>query len=127
MNQTTPLFTVTVEEPVTAEQIDNLLSAAFEGGSNYWISRPVRPVNNDYRGAEFASGVVSRGGTLIISVVESGEDETTYKLDLGKVQVGIAHLLRRRGQRWSWFYERHDANDADAFLQFCLFGELVFG
>lgn len=58
MSRRDPLFTVTVEEQVTAYQIDCLLDAAFEGGSNYWISRPVRPVNNDYRGAEFDSGEV---------------------------------------------------------------------
>lgn len=118
----TPLFKIQVEEEVIGYEIDCLLSSAFEGGSNYWIEGLVYPVNKDYKGAEYASQVVSRGGCLEIKP----DGEGIRILTLEKVEAGIPLLLKHKGKTWREFFENHDAGDADDFLQFAMFGELVY-
>lgn len=115
------LFTVSTPQPVTAEEIDNLLSAAFDGGSNYWIDGPVYPVGRDYGDAEYASQAVSRGKTLEIRVKHG-----YMTLSLREIEERLPLFLAHIGETWRDFYDNHDANDADNFLQFCLFGKLVY-
>ena len=100
--------------------IDDVLTTAFEGGSNYWINE-VKVVDGDYKGKGFASEVVSRGGELIL-VVDNENDITVNKY---KMIDGFRRYQERYGKKFDM--EQHDANDADNLLQLAVFGELTFG
>lgn len=119
------LFTISIPQPVTAEEVDNVLVAAFEGGINYWCDK-ARPKDNNFKGAELASGVVSRGGTVLL-YYNDGTDCVTAILDLLAVRRGIPLLLAKAGMTWREWYENHDAGAADCFVQYAVFGELVYG
>jgi hypothetical protein len=106
-------FTTTAK--VTAEDIDNILCGAFEGGSNYWISEVIvtRPVKD----AKYASEVISKGGEL--KIIED-EDDSEHTLTLEKMLKGI-------GLNRNYNFDDMDATDYDNILQYALFGKLIYG
>ena len=59
---------------VTTKDLDEILVGAFEGGSNYWLSK-VRVKDKDYKGGKYASDVIGLGGELILTTTE-GEKHT---------------------------------------------------
>ena len=56
---------VNIEVEIKDEQIDYWLCCAFEGGSNYWCNG-IKVKDNDYKGTEYASECVSKGGIIIV-------------------------------------------------------------
>src|SRR6266498_4743614 len=107
---------------VTDEMVEDILVAAFEGGSNYWITK-VDVVGNWPKGAEFASDVLTRGGELSIQVFK----DKPVTLTLRAMRKGIKKAALHYGLVPSKFYEDHDAEYADIALQYALFNEIVFG
>jgi hypothetical protein len=61
--------------PIKDEQIDNWLSGAFEGGSNYWCIG-IKVKNGDYKGTKYASDCVSKGGIIIAT---TSDDNLEYE------------------------------------------------
>jgi len=111
---------------VSDEDIDDIMSAALDGGITYWCRRA--EVVGEYLG-EYASEQISRGGTLRLYDVEDGtvseltldkflnglrlwiENERTFELtDAGRLDVG--HI---------------DAIAADTIIQYALFNDVIFG
>ena len=111
---------------VSDEDIDDIMSAALDGGITYWCGRA--EVVGEYLG-EYASEQISRGGTLKLYDVEDGtvseltldkflnglrlwiENERTFELtDAGRLDVG-----------------QIDALAADAIIQYALFNNVIFG
>jgi hypothetical protein len=135
-------------DPKTEEIVRDLLSGAFEGGSNYWYrieskkfppgSNPkdfweggrMQPFQPDgsadyYHWSELLP--TFPGGQLVIREIAEGEGET-YILDLAALKK--AWILLK--QKYPEIYKRvkledWDAGDADVFLQLALFGEVIFG
>ena len=104
---------------VTDEHLDNILVGAFEGGSNYWATK-VKVKDDDYKGAEFASGVVSQGGELYIY-----SEGSKYILTKDNLVNGIQKYLNEsKHQLWP---DGGDAYTDDLILQYALFGEVVYG
>jgi hypothetical protein len=102
---------------MTNKFIENLLTAAFEGGSNYWIEGV--EVIHDRAGTQYMSQVISNGGTLRII-----DDElNAHTLTRPAIVKGINYALS--GQQIK--DEDYDAGDADTALQYALFGEVVYG
>ena len=107
------------------ECIDDIMATALEGGITNWCDDA--EVVGDYLG-EYASEQISRGGTLRLH--DSEEDET-YELTLDKFLVGLAKVVGERGL--DVLYEGKvdasniDAEDADAIIQYAIFGEVVYG
>lgn len=112
---------VTVTLDVPNETIDDILTTAFEGGSNYWMARKVG-VPHWPEGAEFASDVVSRGGTVVIyeDLEEDGIKE--HVLTFAKMLQGIVDWLANYDVAGEI-----DAHAADYILQRALFGDVVYG
>lgn len=117
--------TVKVPLKVHNYHLDCILSGAFEGGSNYWANR-VEVVDDDYKGAEFASEVISRDGELRIY---TDDQPTPIKLTKKKMLEGCRRYVagdeNTNGRTFdldSW-----DAIDHDMILQYSLFGEVVYG
>lgn len=111
---------------VSDEDIDDIMSAALDGGITYWCGRA--EVVREYLG-EYASEQISRGGTLRLYDIEDGtvseltldkflnglrlwiENERTFELtDAGRLDVG--HI---------------DAIAADTIIQYALFNDVIFG
>lgn len=103
----------------THEQIDDLMVTALEGGISYWCSR-AKVKDGDYRGSEYASGVISRGGTLVL---KDFEQEVEYDLDATMLAKGIRMAANHNG----FTFDDYDAADADNVIQYAVFGELVYG
>ncbi len=102
--------------------IYDLLSTCFEGGSNYWCDL-VKVKDNDYKGAEFASGVIYKGGVLFLYVDGVGHELTLERFIKG-MELGLNDnpqmILALQEEQW-------DAGHADHILQHALFGELIYG
>ena len=125
---------------LTRREIKGLLCSAFEGGSNYWYQiesvewPPGRPEESYAEGGSdddhywhWSQLVPLDGGALVIVAGEDG-DETPYRLDAAAIARGSAALAAQFPHHWADARTGNgDADTGDAFLQLCLFGELVFG
>jgi hypothetical protein len=107
---------------VSAEDIEDVLVGAFEGGSNYWL-RKVKVVDDDYKGGEYASDVVGLGGELILTTME-GEK---HKLTQAKMIKGFQKYLDNGGMCFPFDSGNPDGWTYDTILQNALFGEQVYG
>ena len=104
---------------VTDEHLDNILVGAFEGGSNYWADK-VEVKDDDYKGAEFASGVISKGGELYIY-----SEGSKYILTKDNLINGLqTYLNESKHKNWP---DGGDAQTDDLILQYALFEEVVYG
>lgn len=123
---------VTVNASITFKEQDikDLLSSAFEGGSNYWywIEEFGNPDNIE---CEFKciDLPLSDNGYLIIKDKEDDSDKPElYRLDRNIIERGI----RIMSKKYPWHFENFikdeaDAETGDVFLQCCLFGDIVYG
>lgn len=111
---------------VSDEDIDDIMSAALDGGITYWCGRA--EVVGEYLG-EYASEQISRGGTLRLYDIE---DSTVSELTLDKFLNGLrlwienerAFELTEAGRL---DVGHIDALAADAIIQYALFNDVVFG
>lgn len=121
-------WTIGIGVVVTAENIDDIMCAALEGGITYWAS--CARVVGDYLG-EYASEQIARGGTLKIY---DSEDGKWHELDREKILAGIEKAYN------CGFYSEYewcdgteldccmvDAEVADAIVQCAIFGDVIYG
>lgn len=107
------------------QDIDDIMASALEGGISYWCN--CAEVVGDYLG-EFASDQLSRGGTLRLCV---SDENKWYELTLDKFIKGLEKIVGERGL--DVVYQGKidaamiDSNDADAIVQYAIFGEIVYG
>jgi len=114
----------------------DLLVTAFEGGSNYWymintVVKPMieaKPWGDEYT-PTYISYPFSAGGSIIIGDIED-EDGEEFVLD--KKAIARGKRIMSTDERYSHYYadilkENDDAETGDAFLQLCLFGEVIYG
>lgn len=117
------------------QDIDDILTVAFEGGSNYWLmdaisdadmpvytDRPLLPGTDMHRQVYC---MVSQGFGLTI-VDDEGE---RHRLTRDDVVQGVQRFARHRGldSFGTNEVEQLDADEADSILQFALFGEIIYG
>ena len=107
---------------VSDEDINNVLVGAFEGGSNYWLEKVIVK-DNDYKGGEYASDVIGRGGELILRTTEGEKNLLTE----AKMIDGFQKYLDNNGKNYPFDNGQPDAYTYDNILQYALFGELVYG
>ena len=120
-------LTVAFNFVVSGEDIDDIMSAALDGGITYWCGRA--EVVGDYHG-EYASEQISRGGTLKLYDIE--EPRTVYELTLEKFLAGLrlwienerAFALTEGGKL---DVGQIDAPAADTIIQCALFSDIVYG
>ena len=140
-----------VEVEVQNDVIRELLTSAFEGGSNYWIERldyrlgdgvsdkDVQPGGRHYPGPKDywpRYCVISFVPGCAVLVYEQPETEekardTHYKplvLDERALARGMARVASQRPHEFAEIVSGdHDASTADVFLQMCLLGDIVYG
>lgn len=114
-----------MKQLITDQDIDDILCAAFEGGINYWVSRATVK-DDDYKGAKYASDVVSKGGEVALELSEdyAGEVKTITR---ERIIKGIELAAEHQGYTPRRFLDEHDAGSADNAVQFAVFGKLIFG
>lgn len=107
---------------VPDEEMDFILCGCFEGGSNYWITK-VEVLNNDYRGKEFASEVISSGGYLIITESCDGSKPVKHELSKPSLLNGI-YIYFCKQETIS--FDNMDAGQYDLILQYALFMKVKY-
>lgn len=114
-----------IEVELSAEDIDDIMCAALEGGICHWCGRT--EVVGGYLG-EYASEQIARGGSLLLHDAESAD---VWELNREKFLNGVK-LYFEQGCHVQ-VEDNHidtcdiDANDADCIVQFAIFGEVMFG
>ena len=113
---------------VTAEDIDDIMCSALEGGITYWCDNA--KVVGEYLG-DYASEQISRGGTLLLF---DAEDDKVYELNRDKLLDGIKIAYENQFfSYYEWCNGKEldcceiDAMIADCIVQCALFGEIVYG
>jgi hypothetical protein len=114
---------IVIDQEIDGKLVDDILCTAFEGGINYWCTKKVVVVGDDYHGGDYASEVVSRGGTLNIY---DGEEERWHVLGIENMIEGIRQWCIKYGS-YAQLLDDFDAGDADCIVQLALFGEVVYG
>lgn len=125
---------------VTNEEISDILSTAFEGGSNYWYANLDYDLGEGYTIADFKEGgrcqypgmyhhwcqlVPLVPGCAI--VLEDAEEGTAHRLDRAALVKGVQVMAEKYPQHFAnWLNEDGDAITGDVFLQCCVFGENIY-
>lgn len=134
-----------LEIDIPDQTLRDLLVCAFEGGSNYWLSSvelvwgEVTPHDLEEGGRYFNEewSYYKRymlpfidGCSLICNAADPENDEQlkAFTLNREKMESGFQAMCLKYPFRLSnVLAENTDAEDGDVFLQFCLFGELIYG
>ena len=113
---------------ITAEDIDDIMCSALEGGITYWCN--CAKVVGNYLG-EYAHEQISKGGTLLLCDTEEDEE---YELTRDKLLNGIKLAYEQNWfSSYGWVIGQEldtcqiDADVADTIIQLSLFGEVVYG
>lgn len=104
--------------------------SALEGGITYWVDKVEPRCGVEF---DFASDVISKGGSILI---HDNEEDATYELTKAKLLQGI-RMYAEQPKNSDIFEvidrELHidcgmvDAEVADAIIQYALFGEIIYG
>ena len=117
---------VAINFVVSDEDIDDIMSAALDGGITYWCGKA--EVVGEYLG-EYASEQISRGGTLKLYDIE---DDSVSELTLDKFLTGLRLWIENERAFELTDAGRLDvcqidATAADAIIQYALFNNIVYG
>lgn len=119
---------VTIKFKLTQEDVDDILTTAFEGGINYWCNEA--EVVDEYLG-EYASEQISRGGKIKLY---DDEGDDVYELDIEKFMQGFMLWIECGYDEYGAIKSdgsvdccEIDAEMADMIIQLALFGEIVYG
>lgn len=118
--------TITKTFDFSQENINDLMTTALEGGINYWCRKAiVKDVPKEFEGKyEFASDVISLGGTLELFDTDSSD---SWELNLEKFLSGIKRYIEENGYtNVQDLMDDHDADTADCIVQYAIFNELMF-
>lgn len=126
--------TITQSHAFSPQDIGDLITTALEGGINYWCKKVIIVENPDgtYKGVSMedeenvkhTSDAVGYGGELKFYDAES---EDVWFLDAEKMGKGIQMYCEEYSIPLKDLIDEHDADSADAIIQYAIFGELVFG
>lgn len=124
---------VTVPLEIPVERIKDLLTCAFEGGSNYWVEVAERVGEaKDRKQAEFlCDAPFIKDGYLKIK--EDGSEAKDgmggwFNIDPTTIAKGLEVMAQKYPKAWADFMnENDDAGTGDTFLQCVCFGETIYG
>lgn len=111
---------------ISNEDIDDIMSAALDGGITYWCRKA--EVVGEYRG-EYASEQISWGGSLKLYDMES---EDVWELTFEKFMTGLRLWIEEERpymviEGIKLDVSSIDAPAADAIIQYALFNDIIFG
>ena len=130
-------FVVPRVETISEEQIKNLLSAAFEGGINYWVSEVLivdkdgnevdsRPEQADYYYESVLYGCDLKMRDRV-EEDELGNEDVWHTLTIDNLIKALPKVASHYGKSVLNFAEDHDAESTDVWVQFATLGEIIYG
>lgn len=128
----TETITVTVPLQVPVERIKDLLTSAFEGGSNYWVevAERIGEAKNNKDAPFLSDAPFVKDGYLKIKEDESESDTKGgwFNIDPKTIAEGLKVMAQKYPKAWADFMnENDDAETGDIFLQCICFGEVIYG
>lgn len=125
---------ITINQEISQEAIEDLLCSALEGGSNYWycITDKITPKDKPVLRGSYLHEYPFKGGALMIndSRADDPELKEPVKLDTEAIQKGLQLMAQSSeySHHWAHFIKGdYDGETADVFLQFCIFGKVIYG
>lgn len=118
--------TYEIIKTVTQEQIDDVLTTAFEGGISYWCGEIRVPSSDIGEKFEYASEALTRGHHIQLFDLEESNPETNHSTYGVWHKLTLNKLLRAFGNM-NFDFDNYDASDADQVVQKAIFGEIVYG
>lgn len=122
-------FKIQIEKTVTAQEIEDIMVTALEGGIGYWAclldDEPEfenKPKN--IQTSQYAVELLLLGKTIKFQDAEDDEGEI-WELTIEKLLAGIAQNTKERPHDCN--IEDGDDITADCIVQYALFGEIVYG
>lgn len=110
--------TIDVEDKL----IEDLFCTALEGGSNYWYC--ILHHNKEKDQLIYKIPFIKHGFIIISDDV--GDDKV--KVNRERIEKGLALFIKKEFKRWERVQEgQYDAEDADIFLQYVVFGKVIYG
>lgn len=125
------IFPVNVVYDVKEEDIESLLTSAFEGGSNYWyrVEKKVNGREDKAKGCVYLSDYVLHGKGLIVSDFFGADkgDKVEKELTINQIQYGLQRMALKYPSHFrDIISDNCDAITGDVFLQCCLYGEIIY-
>lgn len=127
------MYKITFDINVTAEDIDDIMSVALEGGINYWCGGV--EVEGHKLGSSLSEQISSYGKLKFIDL----EDGTSYILDIHRFLNGLEKYVRSTDCAKDEIIQYDNEDNkywidtcqidsciADCIIQYALFGELVY-
>ena len=117
------MYKVNIQHEVTQEQIEDLITCAIEGGSNYWYR-----IESDTKG-DYSKTALTVKGLVISNHMVLDEDKPRQ----GVLNIdSIASALRLMASKHpnainDVITGNADAYTGDIFLQLAVFGEVLYG
>lgn len=131
--------TVTQDIEINSDAVRHLLTNAFEGGSDYWMTNLKQGRPSTLEDREQFHGLVSEwhwrvllpttGGSVTFDDVEPETAEhPTYTLDENAISRGLTMLARKYPTHFAdhFYRDNSDADTGDVFLQCCIFGDITY-
>ena len=130
-------MTITINQKIEREVLEDIFVTALEGGSNYWyflssnatkLIRDAVPKSEDPYLSTAILKAIERGVDVPINDAEH-EDEVIGTISLKTMQERLQKLSRSANSDalMAHIKEEGDAETADIVLQYLAFGEIVFG
>jgi hypothetical protein len=130
-------MTITINQKIEREVLEDIFVTALEGGSNYWyylsdeatkLIRDAVPKSEDPYLSTAILKAIEKGVDVPINDAEH-EDEVIGTISLKTMQERLQKLSRSANSDalMAHIKEEGDADTADVVLQYLAFGEIVFG
>jgi hypothetical protein len=130
-------MTITINQEIERQVLEDIFVTALEGGSNYWyylseeatkLIRNAVPKSEDPYLSTAILKAIEKGVDVPINDAEH-EDEVIGTISLKTMQERLQKLSRSANSDalMAHIKEEGDAETADVVLQYLAFGEIVFG
>lgn len=140
--------TITVQAVINLQGLQDLITTALEGGSNYWylLNREATDKIRKYKGRYVpeihGDNEISFFKTLteafLVAVMEGevipihdaeDEDEKIGEVSIASIKKGLEKMQADKRTELNYLLggEDYDAGDADVVFQYIALGELVYG
>ena len=126
--------TVQLTVRISNEQIRDLLSAALEGGINYWADYEAgftpdkEAMANKLRGVWEGLPVYFIEDPKYTLLIKDMYESKTHELTYERLRLGLVDMATKYpGHMQKLLTDEFDAETGDVFIQCCVFGDIIYG
>ena len=130
----TEIAQVKTTRKITQQELEDMLTTAFEGGSNYWILKiRTTKTNKEIPEQEFLAEDIASGRVLEIAVYDNEEEDDDGKpkkyLVTRKKMIEAFQLMADKQPRHFQDFadDNSDAITGDVWFQLAVFGDVIYG